>query len=193
MALTLISLLATVLVVAGLISSRPWASEGPETNRDNHDDHIPSSPKRTLPLIPYHMLSYYPMKYYYHHHVPQVIKRHDKFQGRTFDTLEGTWGGPMDRTSDFYYILPILLVIGLGSFLIPIISTFFTAMVTSGGLAGCCGRRKRRHESSGEKPFLLEKINDLWESFENSVSKFTTNFTLTDTPVVRPNFDLKFL
>lgn len=53
------------------------------------------------------------------------------------------FGGAYER-SDFYYVLPILLVIGLGSFLIPIISTFFTAMVTSSSaLGGCCGRRKR--------------------------------------------------
>lgn len=126
----------------------------------------------------HHKHTHQPMSPYGHH--PPMMKRHDNFQSRTFDSLDG-WvgGGGLDRTSDFYYILPILLVIGLGSFLIPIISTFFTAMVTSGGVGGCCGRRKRRHEDR-PKPLLLEKINEVWETFEESWDNLTTNFNLSD-------------
>ena len=90
----------------------------------------------------------------------------------------------MDRTSDFYYVLPILLVIGLGSFLIPIISTFFTALITSGGVGGCCGRKTR---GSRDNHLLFDKINNLWDSVEKSFSKFSRNFTITSA-----DEDLKF-
>jgi hypothetical protein len=93
-----------------------------------------------------------------------------------FDSY-GYGGGLSNEKSDFYYILPILLVIGLGSFLIPIISTFFTAIVTSngaiGGIGGCCGRRKRRYI----KPmFDIETIYDVWDTVEKSIEKLTNNF-----------------
>lgn len=76
--------------------------------------------------------------------------------------------------SDFYYIFPILLVIGLGSFLIPIISTFFTAMITSNSGLGCCGKRTARLEMpNGEllKPALLDKVIEVLENVEGALSK----------------------
>ena len=82
--------------------------------------------------------------------------------------------GGISEKSDFYYILPILLVIGLGSFLIPIISTFFTALVTSNNaIGGCCGRRKRRYMKPN---FAIETIYDIWESVEKAIEKLSNNF-----------------
>uniref|UniRef100_T1KRR9 Uncharacterized protein n=1 Tax=Tetranychus urticae TaxID=32264 RepID=T1KRR9_TETUR len=78
--------------------------------------------------------------------------------------------GGMDR-SDFYYVLPILLVIGLGAFLIPIITTFFTALVTSN--TALCGRRKRNDHLVGWKPRLQEKVLEMWTTVEKA---FQTGF-----------------
>ena len=123
-------------------------------------------------FMPYHLYPYFPVHYHYPS-VPQRQKpssstktkktgnnsnininnnRRYDYEGRTYEPVEG-WHHPgqqLDRTSDFYYILPILLVIGLGSFLIPIISTFFTAMITSGGMGGCCAKRSTREETDGK-------------------------------------------
>lgn len=121
---------------------------------------------------------------------PKFEKRQDYYHDypRTFEPLEGIFsphGSMLDRNSDFYYILPILLVIGLGSFLIPIISTFFTAMITSGGLAGGCCRRRRITEKN--TPDLGEKINSLWDSLEKSISKYSKTFSSLADFDLKPN------
>lgn len=210
MALSVLSIVAAACLVAGFMTTKSWLKGDIHSGHHHdykaagseamESSHMPSLPKMYHHphfnpfLVPY----FTPMKYpghppplvpvhhkHHHHPIPpfphpsSIMKRHDNFQSRTFDTLDGWVGGGLDRTSDFYYILPILLVIGLGSFLIPIISTFFTAMVTSGGVGGCCGRRKRRHEGK-PKPLLLEKINEIWEMFEESWDNFNlSNFTNT--------------
>ena len=159
-------------------------------------------------FMPYHLYPYLPFHYHYQN-IPQrhkptsstkikktgsnnninnnnnIINNNNRrydYEGRTYEPVDG-WHHPgqqLDRTSDFYYILPILLVIGLGSFLIPIISTFFTAMITSGGLGGCCAKRNTREDMDGKtkegkqlNPLLSNKINNFWDTLEKSFSKFT--------------------
>lgn len=133
-------------------------------------------------------MPYYAMNYYYAGPPPEKSRTNPKRRQdyeipltRTFDHMDPYGGGQsLERTSDFYYILPILLVIGLGSFLIPIISTFFTALITSGGIGGCCGA-VRKNRGSREHPLLLDKINNFWDSLEKSFGKFSKNFTITST------------
>lgn len=126
---------------------------------------------------------------------PKFEKRQDYYHDtRTgYEPLEGIFsshGSMLDRNSDFYYILPILLVIGLGSFLIPIISTFFTAMITSGGLAGgCCRRRIRLMEKN--QHLFPDKITSLWDSLEKSLSKYSKTFaSLADLNDFKNNWSL---
>lgn len=111
---------------------------------------------------------------------PKFEKRQDYYHdSRGYEPLEGIFsshGSMLDRNSDFYYILPILLVIGLGSFLIPIISTFFTAMITSGGLAGGCCRRRIRLLERNQQQLFPDKISTLWDSLEQSLSKYSKTF-----------------
>lgn len=193
MAVSLIPLITTgFLLLCGLLSSSTWSSE--DGNRLDSspvsDSVLPSSPKkhmfRQIPpyFVPYHYMPYYAMNYYYTG-PPQPPRsrlhpnRRQDYEiplTRTFDHIDPYAGHAVDRTSDFYYVLPILLVIGLGSFLIPIISTFFTALITSGGIGGCCGRKTR---GSREHPVLLDKINNFWDSLEKSLGKFSKNFTIT--------------
>lgn len=177
------------------------------------DSLLPSSPKRNSHVfrkpyppyyMPYHFYPYMPLHYDYQQ-VPYRHKSHQQsssnvkkkqtpgnnrrydYEGRTFEPDGWHHGGQqMERTSDFYYILPILLVIGLGSFLIPIISTFFTAMITSGGIGGCCAKRSTREESAGKtkdgrdvNPILSDKINSFWDSLEKSFTKFSNRNTLS--------------
>lgn len=75
--------------------------------------------------------------------------------------------------SDFLYVLPILLVIGLGAFLIPIITTFFITLITSQG--SYCGRRKRSL-TNNHHDSLNDNITHLWTLFEQAVrSKWLNN------------------
>jgi hypothetical protein len=74
--------------------------------------------------------------------------------------------------SELYYVLPILVVLGLGSFIIPVISTLFTAMITSNNGAlgfGCCKRRRDENVRSLQTEWQ-EKIADLWSIVETAFS-----------------------
>lgn len=177
MALSLISLAATVLLVFGFINSRTWTldrntsfapvgiiGQDQETSTSNHKKPLLSLPPS--PLL-YQYQYPVPLKYYLHRRRLPLLDRGP--QPRTFEIAplsEHPAFSGLDKTSDFYYILPILLVIGLGSFLIPIISTFFTAMITSGGGAGgCCGRRRRRNGDKLKPPSLSASLQRFWEVF----------------------------
>ena len=89
--------------------------------------------------------------------------------------------------SEFYYILPILLVIGLGSFMIPIISTIFTAMITSNNGAlgfGCCSKRRDQNFRSFQNDWQ-EKLLNLWSNVEQvfSTSKFKNKTALSNVTI----------
>lgn len=110
----------------------------------------------------HHKYQLYP--YHHVHHQQQQFERRGYEDFHLFNG-HGQYGG-MDR-SDFYYVLPILLVIGLGAFLIPIITTFFTALVTSN--TALCGRRKRNdHFVVDWKPLLHEKVLEMWTTVERA-------------------------
>lgn len=77
--------------------------------------------------------------------------------------------------SDLYYVLPILMVIALGAFIIPVITTFFTAIITSNSVN--CERRRRSSSSAKINPLnfdehlvLNERIADLWHIFNKAFS-----------------------
>jgi hypothetical protein len=123
-------------------------------------------------------IKYAPHRRWDHHHLDDYrhqnqlypYQQHQQFERRGYEDFHlfngGHYGG-MDR-SDFYYVLPILLVIGLGAFLIPIITTFFTALVTSN--TALCGRRKRNdHFVLDWKPLLQEKVLEMWTTVERAV------------------------
>jgi hypothetical protein len=100
----------------------------------------------------------------------RILPGKEDFDERTFlsEMMHGPnhhWG--LER-HDFYYILPILLVIGLGAFLIPIITTFFVALISSQG-SYCGGRKKRSYQTRDEeKPFLQQRILEVWSLLERA-------------------------
>lgn len=110
--------------------------------------------RRTVPLVPEFLeRGFMSDMIYGHHHGLQHYGQHH-------------FG--LER-SDFLYVLPILLVIGLGAFLIPIITTFFITLISSQG--SYCGRRKRSVPRKEENEFILnEKVGDLWRAFEQAFS-----------------------
>ncbi|KAI1307223.1 hypothetical protein HDE_00825 [Halotydeus destructor] len=180
MALTIMSILTTVILVCGYISRSSWS-----TNRTEPENGVNSEPKRSsyhgspfnVPqpvMYPYH---YHPSMGYYYGRRP-MAQRRQQFSdriGRGYSPYPiyhgedyGGGGSGVEKNQEFYYILPILLVIGLGSFLIPIISTFFTAMITTNGtVGGCCGRKRRRGDKV--KPLLAPSVEKFWDILVGSL------------------------
>lgn len=166
MGLIIPSLIALCLTMAGLFTTKtfPFSKNSDQIYRDQLDSNyiLEKSPRNKESNELFHNNQR-------RHVIPQRISRHDNFFDHYF-------GGMSVERSDFMYVLPILLVIGLGSFLIPIISTFFTAIVTSSsGIGGCCGRRKRQESLYGEikNAFGINNLQDLWYKFEKAIEKFS--------------------
>lgn len=48
--------------------------------------------------------------------------------------------------TDYYWLIPLVILIGFGALLLPLIGTFMTTMITQGTLTLTAGRRKRSTE-----------------------------------------------
>ena len=58
--------------------------------------------------------------------------------------------------SDYYWLIPLVIVIGFGALLIPLLGTLMTTMLTSGTLTLTAGRRKRSLNQENERYYLFE-------------------------------------
>ena len=45
--------------------------------------------------------------------------------------------------SDYYWLIPLVIVIGFGALLLPLLGTLMTTMITQGTINLTAGRRKR--------------------------------------------------
>ena len=155
------SLVATILTVAGLLTTHNWTK-----SQTSYTNKFTGIPHRKYPQVLYELKSPY----------DTFSKRSSGSRVAREDYLDGGYYGGAIEKSDFYYVLPILLVIGLGSFLIPIISTFFTALVTSSSaIGGCCGRRKRRRRAN-QSLISIDTIYEIWQTVQKAIDKLGTNF-----------------
>ncbi len=176
MGLLITSVIALILTVAGLLTSQNWSIDRSSLmskyNSDQTDASTLSSSTPSLSSMPPFLWQLKP-SYYGNYRQDSKSERMARYDG-WYDSFPG---GAVEK-SDFYYVLPILLVIGLGSFLIPIISTFFTALVTSSSaIGGCCGRRKRRGSLVEMEPiFSIGSIYEVWDSVERAIEKFANAF-----------------
>lgn len=86
----------------------------------------------------------------------------------------GTGGGEVAYRSDFYWLIPLVIVIGIGALLLPLLSLFMTIMVSQGAIS-LTGRRKRSF--SDEIPALSsESILNLISRLESAISKSAHKF-----------------
>jgi hypothetical protein len=172
MGLLITSVIALILTVAGLLTSQNWSLDRSTLmSKYNSDASTLSSSTPSLSSMPPYLWQLKP-SYYGNNRQHSKLERMARYDG-LFDFYPG---GAIEK-SEFYYVLPILLVIGLGSFLIPIISTFFTALVTSSSaIGGCCGRRKRRGSLEMEPIFSIGSIYEVWDSVERAIEKFANAF-----------------
>lgn len=78
-----------------------------------------------------------------------------------------------ERT-EVHSLLPIITVIGIGAFLIPLFTTFFTAMISGGG--SCCSNRQTALKERNGDPLdfrnqnLYEKTKDIWKQVEKAMN-----------------------
>ncbi len=177
MGLIITSVIALILTVAGLLTSQNWSvDKSTLLSKYDSDQTVASTLSSSTPSLsslPPYLWQLKP-SYYGNNRQHSKSERMARYDG----WLEGGFPGGAVEKSDFYYVLPILLVIGLGSFLIPIISTFFTALVTSSSsIGGCCGRRKRRGSLAEMEPiFSIGSIYEVWDSVERAIEKFANAF-----------------
>lgn len=81
-------------------------------------------------------------------------------------------GGEVAYRSDFYWLIPLVIIIGIGALLLPMLSLFMTIMVSQGAIT-LTGRRKRSfmNEESG---ISAESIMGLISKVESAIKKFNS-------------------
>uniref|UniRef100_T1KYC6 Uncharacterized protein n=1 Tax=Tetranychus urticae TaxID=32264 RepID=T1KYC6_TETUR len=94
----------------------------------------------------------YPIDVWRHHRYDYWDPSHDLAYGRT----------------DYYWLIPVAFIIGIGAILLPVFSLFFTAMVTTGTINLTAGRRKR--SLFNEKPISL-----LVKEVQSAITRFGYN------------------
>jgi len=59
--------------------------------------------------------------------------------------------------SDYYWLIPLVIVIGFGALLIPLLGTLMTTLITQGTINLTAGRRKRSAQDERFHLKLLQK------------------------------------
>lgn len=109
--------------------------------------------------------SHWPSSWHHEHHHSSHQSPHHGWWGHSLDTAH-------DKTMTIHHYLPLLIVIGLGAFLVPLLSTFFTAMFTNGAFNCYQRQRKWSWSEAADAPFavnstlLSSKLADLWSRVE---------------------------
>lgn len=77
----------------------------------------------------------------------------------------------MHEAKEVHSLLPIIAVIGIGAFMIPLLTTFFTAMMSSG--ANCCQRQKERTNGDSldiKSGDLYRRLKDGWNQVDKAIN-----------------------
>ncbi|KAH7642170.1 hypothetical protein DERF_003210 [Dermatophagoides farinae] len=89
--------------------------------------------------------------------------------------LDGYYGDVAGK-SDYSWIVPLIIVIGFGTLLIPLLGTLMTTMMTQGTINLTAGRRRKRSTTN----FLDElyemsnkiEIGPILKTFEEAIKRF---------------------
>lgn len=163
---------------------------GSNEDSTDHNRYKPSSEPSSS--FQYYHHNNHPYNHHHHHHIhrfhhpppsltPIITRPLDysifqKRSGYEDPSAYSSYGG-LDK-SDLYYVLPILMVIALGAFLIPIITTFFTAVITS--QSAYCGYKKRVDNGYpfSVKSLLHQRASELKQIFDRAFNAtINTNIT----------------
>lgn len=79
--------------------------------------------------------------------------------------------------SDFYWLIPLVIIIGIGALLLPLCSLFMTTMVSNGAI-NLTGRRKR----SIEQETTSDRILKLVTKVEEALIRISKDFKQDDFP-----------
>lgn len=80
----------------------------------------------------------------HHHHIPHNLRSYP------YDYHEAyPYHGHQDVSyrSEFYWLIPLIMIIGIGALLLPLCSLFMTTLASNGAI-GLTGRRRKRRSSS---------------------------------------------
>ena len=102
-----------------------------------------------------------------------AVNNSDK-RSRTFFDYGGDYGHELGYRSDFYWLIPLIIVIGMGALLLPLMSALMTALVSTGAITLTAGRRRRRRDT--EHIFASLKENALSETLMSLLTQIETAF-----------------
>lgn len=102
-----------------------------------------------------------------HPHLEQDVNPYYKNMGYDYaDT------GDVSYRSDFYWLIPLTIIIGIAALILPMLSFFMTIMVSNGAinLSGLSGRRKRSFDQPDDADALLILVTRL----ESAIAQFSS-------------------
>ncbi|KAH9388593.1 hypothetical protein TYRP_007935 [Tyrophagus putrescentiae] len=101
----------------------------------------------------------------------------NRAKARGYDSSWGyldSYSHDMYGKSDYSWLIPLIIVVGFGTLLIPLMGTLMTTMITQGTINLTAGRRKRSSEP------LLENSSTNWrnvvQTVEDALLKFGKHF-----------------
>ena len=139
-------------------NNAPHAVKGRHKHVDNHEQAQQITPDYDAP-VPYAHRQYTNRK---------RPSRHKNM--RVFD-----YDYDVAYRSDFYWLIPLVIIIGIGVLILPLCSLFMTAMVSNGAINFTGKRRKRR--STGElHPFLSDQLIDTLIKVDLAIDSLRSTF-----------------
>lgn len=77
--------------------------------------------------------------------------------------------------SDFYWLIPLVIIIGIGALLLPLCSLFMTAMVSNGAI-NFTGKRRKRSSSSSLNPIISGQLFDVLLKVDSAIDVLRKTF-----------------
>lgn len=78
--------------------------------------------------------------------------------------------------SDYYWLIPVAFIIGIGALLLPVFSLFITAMVTTGTINLTAGRKRRSLSADSVRGLrsreALRTLTDLVDKVQSAMKRF---------------------
>ncbi|KAI2797854.1 hypothetical protein BLOT_015274 [Blomia tropicalis] len=95
-----------------------------------------------------------------------------KARGYDWSYLDG-YSHDVYGKSDYAWIIPLIIVVGFGTLLIPLMGTLMTTMITQGTINLTAGRRRRRDVHKDHNGIKWET---LFKNVERAIAKFGKHF-----------------
>ena len=93
---------------------------------------------------------------HYHHNLRSYYDYHDPY------AYHHHVQEPISYRSEFYWLIPLVMIIGIGALLLPLCSLFMTTLASNGAVSLGGRRRKRRKRAAGLNGNFLKENGQDW-------------------------------